>query len=91
MPSEHLALFIDSKSGPFTLRRNETPTPGAGQLLVKIEASGLNPVDWKIQKYGAYVKEYPVILGTDIAGIVEEIGEGVVGFDKGDRVYVSFP
>jgi NADPH:quinone reductase-like Zn-dependent oxidoreductase len=91
MPSEHLALFIESKFGPFTLRRNETPRPGAGQLLVKIEASGLNPVDWKIQKLGEFIEDYPIIIGTDIAGIVEEIGEGVVGFDKGDRVYASLP
>lgn len=91
MPSEQYALVLDSKCGNFTVRRHKTPTPGAGQLLVKIEAAGLNPVDWKIQKYGIFLEEYPMVIGTDIAGTVEEVGEGVVGFTKGDRVYASFP
>ena len=49
----------------------------------------MNPVDWKIQKHGWFVNEYPAVLGTDIAGEVVELGEGVsesglVGV--GDRV-----
>lgn len=88
MSSEnHHGLFLDSKFGNFTLKLNKTPKPGPGELLVKIEAAGLNPVDWKIQKYGIFVEDYPTIIGTDVAGIVEEVGEGVGTFVKGDRVY----
>lgn len=88
MSSEsHHGLFLDSKFGNFTLGPNQTPKPGPGELLVKIEAAGLNPVDWKIQKYGIFVEDYPAIIGTDVAGIVEEVGEGVGTFVKGDRVY----
>lgn len=83
----HHGLFLDSKFGNFTLRPTKTSKPGPGELLVKIEAAGLNPVDWKIQKYGVFVEDYPAIIGTDIAGIVEEVGEGVGAFVKGDRVY----
>lgn len=90
MSSENQALFLESKFAKFTLRPNKTPKPGPGELLVKIEVAGLNPVDWKIQKLGWFVEDYPAIIGTDIAGIVEEVGQGVHGFVKGDRVYAIF-
>ncbi|KAG6835562.1 hypothetical protein H0H93_016997 [Arthromyces matolae] len=82
------ALFIDTKLGPFTLHNDHPiPKPGHGQLLVRIEAAALNPVDWKIQKLGWFVDKYPVLIGTDIAGVVQEVGEGASkGFAKGDRV-----
>ncbi|KAG6840149.1 hypothetical protein C0991_008586, partial [Blastosporella zonata] len=89
MPATQKALFLDNKLGPFTLRERPVPKPGPGQLLVKIETTALNPVDWKIQKYGIFLQEsdYPALVGTDIAGVVEEIGEGASGFAKGDRVH----
>jgi NADPH:quinone reductase-like Zn-dependent oxidoreductase len=62
------------------------PSIKAGELLVRVEAVALNSVDWKIQKYGAFITEYPTILGSDGAGIVEEVGAGVSGFAKRDRV-----
>ena len=49
-------------------------------------STALNPVDWKIQKYAIYVEKYPTIVGTDIAGVIEVVGEGVTTFKKGDRV-----
>ncbi|KAG6834714.1 hypothetical protein H0H93_007860, partial [Arthromyces matolae] len=86
--STQKALFIDTKLGPFTLHTDHPiPKPGHGQLLVRIEAAALNPVDWKIQKLGWFVDKYPVLIGTDIAGVVQEVGEGASkGFAKGDRV-----
>ncbi|KAG6825525.1 hypothetical protein H0H93_000573, partial [Arthromyces matolae] len=56
------------------------------QLLVRVEAVALNPVDWKIQKYGIFLEEYPGLIGTDIAGVVVQVGEEVKDFVKGDRV-----
>ncbi|KAF8895981.1 chaperonin 10-like protein [Infundibulicybe gibba] len=84
--TQHRALFLQAKAGTFSIQETETPHPGPGQLLVKVEAVGLNPVDWKIQKYGVYVESYPAILGTDIAGIVQAVGAGVTRFAVGDRV-----
>lgn len=65
------------------------PEPQAGEVLVKVHAAGVNPVDWKIrggagQRMGLTL---PVHLGGEIAGTVEELGEGVSGLEEGDAVY----
>jgi len=83
---QHKALFLQAKQGAFAPGTTDTIKPGPGDLLVKVVATALNPVDWKIQKYGMFVENYPAILGTDSAGVVEEVGEGVTAFKKGDKV-----
>ena len=80
------ALILDAKLGNFSVDTTQVPKPGSGEILVKVKAAALNPVDWKIHKYGFLVEKFPAILGTDIAGDVEEIGEGITEFQKGDRV-----
>ncbi|KAI5990855.1 chaperonin 10-like protein [Pisolithus orientalis] len=80
------ALFLESKQGQFVVRKRPVPTPGTGELLVKVYATALNPVDWKIQQFGIFVDRYPAVLGSDIAGEVVEVGQGVTGFTKGQRV-----
>ncbi|KAF9555154.1 GroES-like protein [Agrocybe pediades] len=87
MPSTQKALFLEKKFGEFVIRETGVYTPGPGELLVKIKSTSLNPADWKIQKNGILVQEFPAILGSDIAGDVEEVGEGVKEFKKGDRVF----
>lgn len=64
--------------------------PSAGKVLVKINAAGVNPIDWKIRE--GYMQqmiplEFPSPLGMDFSGTVERIGQGVSGFSKGDEVY----
>ncbi|EDR03259.1 uncharacterized protein LACBIDRAFT_253472 [Laccaria bicolor S238N-H82] len=86
MAEQQKALLLPVKLGEFTLGTTQVYKPGPGELLVKNKAASLNPVDWKVRKYHAFIKEYPAILGLDIAGDVEYIGEGVTGFLKGDRV-----
>lgn len=87
MSAQQKALFLDSVQGQFTVREAPKPIPGPGDLLIRVEAAALNPVDWKTQAEGFFlVTVYPVILGTDGAGTVEELGEGVIGFSKGDKV-----
>lgn len=65
------------------------PTPGAGQVLVRIRAIGINPVDTYIRA-GAYARlpELPYTPGSDAAGEIEAVGEGVSEFRRGDRVYL---
>ncbi|EMD31530.1 hypothetical protein CERSUDRAFT_162969 [Gelatoporia subvermispora B] len=81
------ALLLPSKQGEWVIGTVAVAKPGPGQLLVKIEATALNPADWKIQVYGVLFETFPVILGSDAAGIVIELGEGVQGFAVGDRVF----
>ncbi|KAG2074189.1 GroES-like protein [Suillus decipiens] len=88
MSPSQKALFLPEKQGKFEVGSRSIPSPGAGQLLVKVQSAALNPVDYKIQDYGIIVTNYPTVLGTDIAGTVEELGEGVDNFCKGDKVLV---
>lgn len=85
-PLTQKALLLNAKFGGLVVDDIPVPKPGSGEILVKVHAAALNPVDWKIHKYGIFVQAFPAILGTDISGEVEEIGEGVNDFKKGDRV-----
>ena len=87
-PTTQKAFIIDAKLGNYNLGTVPIPKPVSGEILIKIKTVALNPVDWMIQRYGVLVDKYPAILGLDIAGDVEEIGEGVTEFQKGDRVWV---
>ncbi|TFK36707.1 chaperonin 10-like protein [Crucibulum laeve] len=86
-PTTQKALVLPSKFGELIIQDIPVPRPGPGQILVKIKSTSLNPVDWKIQKHGWFIDQFPAILGTDIAGDVEAIGEGVTQWSKGDRVF----
>lgn len=86
--STQQALFLERAKDDFVLRSRDIPTAPAGEVLIKIHATALNPVDWQLQKYAFFIKDYPAILGTDIAGEVEAVGEGVTAFKKGDRMCV---
>lgn len=65
------------------------PAPSAGQVLVRVHASGVNPLDTKIRAgKAAHAKQpLPAVLGLDMAGVVEEVGLGVTAFRPGDEVY----
>ncbi|MBE1576901.1 NADP-dependent oxidoreductase [Amycolatopsis roodepoortensis] len=68
----------------------EDPYPGPGQVRIAVRAAGVNPVDWRIregQVLGAHPTVLPSGVGLDAAGIVDEVGEGVVGVDVGDFVF----
>lgn len=61
------------------------PAPAAGEVLVRVHAASLNPIDLK--RNGLDLAEaWPVVLGYDVAGVVDEVGAGVTQFQKGDRV-----
>lgn len=88
-PTQQKALLLEKKFGDLVLGTVPVPKPGKDEVLVKIYSSALNPADWKIQKYGFGIENFPSVLGTDIAGEVAELGEGVTQFAVGDRVYVT--
>jgi NADPH:quinone reductase len=83
------ALVLQRPGDPFTLTQVPRPTAATGQVLVRIKASGVNPLDTKVragQASHARV-ELPAILGMDMAGVVEEVGPQVSTFHPGDEVY----
>ncbi|MEV7783834.1 NADP-dependent oxidoreductase [Streptomyces sp. NPDC088106] len=68
----------------------EEPHAGPGHIRIAVRAAGVNPVDWRIregQVLGAHPIELPSGVGLDAAGVVDEVGEGVVGVEVGDRVF----
>ncbi|EMD31472.1 hypothetical protein CERSUDRAFT_78100 [Gelatoporia subvermispora B] len=89
MSAQQKALFLTKKHGDWEVGTTEVPTPGPGQLLVKVEATALNPLEVGIQVRGILVEDYPAILGVDAAGTVEALGEGVADFAVGDRVLIE--
>jgi NADPH2:quinone reductase len=87
------AIQIDQFGGPEVMqwREVETPRAGAGAVVVRHEAVGLNFID-TYHRSGLYPLELPAGLGTEAAGVVDEIGEGVERIAVGDRVaYVGVP
>lgn len=93
------AVRFHEYGGPGVLRIDdvEPPTPGSGEVLVQVRAASVNPVD-AVWRSGHLVPEdeeksafggglLPAVTGTDLAGVVEEVGDGVEGFAPGDRVF----
>ena len=86
------AVRIHQYGGPEVLKLEtvQHSEPQADEVLVRVLAAGINPVDWKITE--GYMKDFmpvqfPYIPGRDIAGIVEEVGPGVTEFQKGQAVF----
>lgn len=86
------AMVLPQFGGPelFELREVERPEPGPGEILVRIIAASVNPVDAKIRADGSWAQLVPpIITGYDAAGVVEKLGAGVVDFRPGDDVYFT--
>jgi NADPH:quinone reductase-like Zn-dependent oxidoreductase len=65
----------------------ERPEPGPTEVLVRVAAAGVNPVDWKTRAGGGFLREPPFTVGWDVAGVVEAVGFGVTWVAPGDRVF----
>jgi alcohol dehydrogenase len=84
------AAAINRYKQPINLVELPRPEPGPGDLLVKVRAASVNPVDFKIRDGGVKVlirQSFPLILGNDLAGDVEAVGAGVSRFRAGDAIY----
>jgi NADPH:quinone reductase-like Zn-dependent oxidoreductase len=86
------AVFINQYGSAELLQYADVEKPQikSDQMLVKVHASSVNPIDWKIrsgiiQLLTGY--NFPLILGFDVAGVVEEVGNSVTGFQAGDSIY----
>jgi len=87
------AVLLDAFGGPEVLDIREVPAlqAGPGQLRVRVTAAGLNPMDWIITADADTAARFglslPTGFGTDYAGVVDQVGDGVSGFAVGDRVF----
>ncbi|MFL1429409.1 MULTISPECIES: NADP-dependent oxidoreductase [unclassified Nocardiopsis] len=87
------AISQSGYGGPEVLRevRLPRPVPGPSQVLVRVRAAGVNPTDWKHRAFPGFVDRLPVVLGWDVAGVVEAVGYGVTLFAPGDAVFGMLP
>jgi NADPH2:quinone reductase len=83
------AAILETYGMPFRITDLPMPTPGPGEVLVRIAASSVNPLDTKIHAGAAEHARHPLpaILGIDLAGTVEAVGSAVTEFRPGDEVY----
>lgn len=86
------AVVINQYGNKETLEEQEVHLPELkeNQVLVKVKATSINPIDWKLRE--GYLKQmfdwqFPIILGWDVAGVIEEVGSKVTSWKKGDRVF----
>ncbi|HET8971223.1 MAG TPA: NADP-dependent oxidoreductase [Candidatus Nanopelagicales bacterium] len=87
-------MAVTAPGGPAHLAELPVPRPAGGEVLVKVTAAGLNPLDTLIASgalTGMLLHEYPLVLGRDAAGVVEQVGPGVDGFAPGDEVLGHVP
>jgi NADPH:quinone reductase-like Zn-dependent oxidoreductase len=87
------AVRLDSFGGPEVLDVIDVPAPqaGPGQIRVRVAAAGLNPMDWFMTADAGTAARFglslPAGFGTDYAGVVDQVGDGVAGFAPGERVF----
>jgi NADPH2:quinone reductase len=86
------AILAHEFGGPEVLKLEEMPDPkaGNGQVRVRIHAVGVNPYDTYMRAGGYAIKpDLPYTPGADAAGVIDQVGDGVSGWQNGDRVYIS--
>ncbi len=85
------AECIHAFGGPEVLQLEELPRPepGANEILVRVHAAGVNPVDWKFREGMLGKQPLPSIMGNDFSGVVEKPGQGVTQFRVGQEVFGS--
>jgi len=69
------------EGGKLSVQIRPVPQPGAGEVLIMVRAAGVNPVDWKVA-----MRRLGMVPGTDVAGTIDTLGEGVTGWKVGDQV-----
>lgn len=78
---EKMQGVVIGEGGTLSVQEIPVPKPGANEVLIKVRAAGVNPVDWKVA--GRRVGQ---VAGTDVAGVIDTLGEGVSGWKPGDQV-----
>ena len=85
------ALTLTAKHAQWQLGESPIPVPGPKDVLVRIMATALNPIDWKVKTaFSRLISSYPHVGGVDGAGIVDEVGWEVTTVMKGDKMWVLY-
>lgn len=87
IPSTFKAALLPTAKGKHTVDSRSLSPLGPGEVAIKVTATAINPVDWKIRDQGILYTNYPAVLGSDAAGEVAAVGAGVTSLKKGDRVF----
>lgn len=95
-PKNMRAFVLKRHGGPEAteLREVSPPRPAQGEVLVRVHAAGLNPVDFKTREGKLRVVQrhpLPAVMGNELAGVIEKRGEGATLFAEGDRVFARMP
>ncbi|USP77859.1 uncharacterized protein yc1106_05133 [Curvularia clavata] len=87
LPSTFQGCELRTPKAKLSLVQRSLSPLGSKELGIKITATAINPVDYKMRDYDVFLKEYPAVLGSDAAGVVVAVGPDVKGFQVGDRVF----
>jgi NADPH:quinone reductase-like Zn-dependent oxidoreductase len=79
------AVVVEHRGETGTLREIPTPNPGANEILVRVTAAAVNPIDWKMRDRDE--RRFPFVLGQDFAGVVSATGKGVTKYREGERIF----
>ncbi|KAH7407256.1 putative alcohol dehydrogenase [Cadophora sp. MPI-SDFR-AT-0126] len=86
-PTNFTAAVLLSPKARHTIQTRSLPELKPGEVGIKIDATAINPVDWKMRDYDLFLPGYPTILGSDASGTIVSLGSSVANFSIGDRVF----
>ncbi|KAL2847558.1 chaperonin 10-like protein [Aspergillus pseudoustus] len=87
VPSSFKAALLNEGSQKHAIAERSLGPLGKDEVAIRITATAINPVDWKIRDHGFFLKSFPAVLGTDAAGEIVSVGDSVSNFSRGDRVF----
>ncbi|GAD95070.1 alcohol dehydrogenase, putative [Paecilomyces variotii No. 5] len=87
VPESFKAAVVAEPGAQNIVQDRSLPPLETGEVAIRITATAVNPVDWKMRDWEAFIDKYPAVLGSDAAGEIAEVGPNVSGFAVGDRVF----
>ncbi|KAK5688982.1 hypothetical protein LTS10_000962 [Elasticomyces elasticus] len=86
MTIDNQSAFLNGVGVELRIGDSPMPTPGSDQIVIRNHAVAINPIDYKKQASGKFIRSYPIVLGQNVAGEVHDVGSNISKFQIGDRV-----